>query len=275
MKTILVATDFSKCADNALVYAFEIARRANARIVLYHVVFPNQGVENNVYEAFWIDDYMKQREKALNHLIQKLHRNPDYKKVQIDIAITIGFPVPEIRRFAEEIKADLIVLGTTGATGLAGVMVGSTSGSILSKTRTPVLIVPPKRIFRKDTNVAFATDFHVKLGSHALDLMSSLLRMQNAYLKILHVLPKAGMQPDKTREASLTEKLEGIPHDFHYLHDQDLTQGVRNFVESTDATMLVTVSHEHSLLHRLFFESNTRKLAHKVKVPVLVLHDAG
>mgnify|MGYP000299412573 CR=1 FL=1 len=69
MKTILVPTDFSKCAANAFRYALEMASRTDASILLLHVVFPNEGVENNVYSAFWIDEYFKQRDQFVIKLI--------------------------------------------------------------------------------------------------------------------------------------------------------------------------------------------------------------
>jgi len=66
MKTILVPTDFSKCADNAMKYALEIAQRTKASITVLYVVFPNEGVNNNIYEAFFVDDYIQQRLAGMN-----------------------------------------------------------------------------------------------------------------------------------------------------------------------------------------------------------------
>jgi nucleotide-binding universal stress UspA family protein len=273
MTTILVPTDFSKTAHNALAYAFEMARRTGAQISLLHVIYPNQGVENNVYEAFWIDTYVEERVRALRKLAQKFQRNPAFENVQVETEAAIGFPVSEISRQAKKIKADLIVMGTTGATGLRGVFLGSIAGGVLSKTAAPVLTVPPKASFKEGGSVVYATDFRLKAAPSALEVLKNYLIVHRGHLKVLHVMDKPG-EPDKKLEASFSQKIAGIPHDFHYLHDRNIQQAVNNFLEAVDAVGLVAVAHEHSLLHKLFFESVTRQLAHQVNVPVLALHDA-
>ena len=273
MTTILVPTDFSKCAANALAYAFEIAHRTGARIALLHVVFPNQGVENNIYEAFWIDDYVAERVKAVKRTVRKFQRNPLFKNIEVTTEVTIGFPVSEIYRFAKEIKADMIVMGTTGGTGLRGVFLGSIASGVLSKTNIPVLTVPLKGSFRSGANVVMATDFRIKIDARSIGVMKEVLAVQKSRLLVVNVMDKPGQQPDKSSESAFAQKLGDIQHDFHYLHDRDVPQAISNFLESTDANGLVTISHEHSLWHRLFFDSVTQKLAHRVQVPMLVLHD--
>ena len=57
IKHILVPTDFSKCASNAMNFALEIAARTGASVKVLHVLYPNEGVDNNVYSAIWIDEY--------------------------------------------------------------------------------------------------------------------------------------------------------------------------------------------------------------------------
>lgn len=64
MKTILVPTDFSKCANNAMMYALEVAQRTgkDCRSLCR---LSEQRMDNNVYDAFWIDDYIKQRRQSM------------------------------------------------------------------------------------------------------------------------------------------------------------------------------------------------------------------
>ena len=61
MKTILVPTDFSKSANNAMRYALKIAERAGFSITVLYVVYPNEGVDNNLYDAFFVDNYVQER----------------------------------------------------------------------------------------------------------------------------------------------------------------------------------------------------------------------
>lgn len=274
MKTILVPIDFSKCAANALRYALEIAAANDAEILALHVVFPNEGVENNVYSAFWIDEYFKQREHDLNTWVRRHTRKENLKKVRTRSQCTIGFPAASIGDVVAKEGVDMVVMGTTGATGLRGVFLGSVASGVIAHTKVPVLVVPQKAAYKNNAKAVFATDFHIKVSDASLGVLRSLPQLKSGFVHVVHVQDKPGTT-DKSHESTLGQKLGEIPHDFHYLHDRDIIQAVMNFTESTDADLLVAVAHEHSLLHRLFYDSMTRKLAQRTNLPILALHDKG
>jgi len=274
MKTILVPTDFSKCSANAFRFALETAQHSGADVVALHVVFPNEGVENNVYNAFWVDEYYKQREKDLKEWVGRQAKGEKQKKVRIRSQCFIGFPVQAVHSVAEKEKADLVIMGTTGATGLRKILLGSVAAGVITRSKKPVIVVPQKASFREKVNAVFATDFRLRTDRHSLDILRELPQLQKGKIHMVNIVDKPGA-PDKSQEAAIGQKLGGIRHDFHYLHDLETVQAVMNFMESTDAEMLIAVAHEHSLLHRLFYDSTTRKLAQRVNVPMLVLHDAG
>ncbi|MBV6440394.1 MAG: hypothetical protein EPGJADBJ_02062 [Saprospiraceae bacterium] len=274
MKTILVPTDFSKCAANAFHYALEIASRTGAEIAALHVVFPNEGVENNVYSAFWIDEYYKQRERDLQNWARRHARGAAFKKIQIRTMCMIGFPAASVEEAVKKERADLVVMGTTGATGLRGVFLGSVASGVIARTQVPVLVVPQKAEFKEKTTAIFATDFRFRVSDETLNVLHRLPQLQKGTVHVVHILDKPGA-PDKSHESAIGQKLGKIRHDFHYIHDRDVPQAIMNFSESTDADFLIAVAHEHSLMHRLFYDSMTRKLAQRVNMPMLALHDKG
>lgn len=274
MKTILVPTDFSKCANNAMMYALEIAIRTGQSITVLYVVYPNEGVDNNMYDAFFVDNYVQERLDGMKTWVKKFTRSPHLKDVTIHLECRIGFPVSTITQTASELGASLIVMGTTGATGLRGVLLGSIAGGVISNSKIPVFVVPQKAVFRNTARFAFATDFKLSVSKPSMQVMREMLNLQHTGLNIVHVLADPEKQPDKRHEIALSEKLGTIPHNFHYLHDKNVVRAIHNFLESTDCNGLVAVAHEHSLLHNLFAKSVSRSLAHHTSVPILVLHDA-
>lgn len=273
MKTILVPTDFSKCANNAMTYALEVAKRLQARVVALYVVFPNEGVDNSMYDAFMIDDYLVQRNRAMKVWVRKLLKNARAESVQVETDCRVGFPVSTIVHAADELDADMVVMGTTGAAGLKGVLLGSTAGGVLVGSRRPVLVIPKGAIFRNYSRFVFATDFKMKADARSIDALKGLLSIEHAGLEVVHVIEKPGAaRPGRDVEMDLTRKLDDIPHIFHYIHDSNVPRAIGLFLESVNATGLVTVAHEHTLLHKLFFKSVSRALAHHTSVPMLVLH---
>lgn len=273
MRTILVPTDFSKSAANALHYALELAARTGASVVVQHIVYPNEGVDNNVYNAFWSEEYLAQRQKSLSEWTRRQKKKPAFAEVQIQTDITVGFPVTGIAEAAEKYAADLIVMATTGASGIRGVFLGSVAAGVLAKVNLPTLVVPQKAGYRPTHQYVLATDYRFHVDDKSLDVLRILPEIRQNKLRVVHVLSQPGELPDHNREQHLREKLEGFDMDFHYLHDRDVPQAISNFIEAVDADALIAIAHEHSLLHRLFYDSFTRRLAHRVRVPVLVLHD--
>jgi nucleotide-binding universal stress UspA family protein len=273
MKTILVPTDFSKAAANALNYALEIASRTGATVHLLHVMAPTEGVNNSVYEIFWMDDYIKARRESLSQLGRRALRKQGLGDVAIQAEVRLGYPLTEILQYGKEIKADLIVMGTTGTTGLKQVFLGSTTAAVFGKVRIPVLAVPAKGAFRSGGRFALATDFHLQLDAASLAVLKELLDVHDTGLTVVHIAKKPKDMPDHRQEEQFMRKIDGLKPDFHYLEGENVPQEVGNFLEAAGANGLIAVSHDHSLLHRLFSDSVTRQLAHRVHVPMLVLHD--
>ena len=97
--------------------------------------------------------------------------------------------------------------------------------------------------------------------------------MHQSKLQIVHILSRPGESTDKSKEELVSEQLQKIPHNFHYIHDADVPQALNDYLEATEANILVTVSHQHGFWHKVLYESISKTLAQHTKVPTLVLHD--
>lgn len=273
MKKILVPTDFSACAANALKYAAELAARAEAELTVLHVIYPNDGMNNNMYDAFWVDDYVQQRMEDTSTWSQKILEDSGFKDVvPLTTHCNIGFPAGTIVDTAEDLKVALVVMGTTGATGLKGILMGSTAGGVIAKGECPVLTIPPEASFTEGRSFVLATDMSLNLNKATIDAVHLVLNAHRAALNVLHVL-REDEALNHQFEKGVGASLGTIPHHFHYLHSNNVTTAVDHFIQSTDAAGVIAVSHHHSALHQLFYRSVSRSLAERVQVPALVIQD--
>ena len=273
MKKILVPTDFSTCAGSALKYALGLAQKIEAEITVLHVIFPNDGINNNLYDAFWIDDYVTQRNRDLKEWSSQIKADLGNPEVKVHYACSIGFPVGVIADTASEMGATFVVMGTMGATGLKGILLGSTAGGVIAQAKIPVFTVPAGATFGPKADFVLATDFNMRTDKKSHKALELVLQAHGAKLTLLHVL-KEGENPQPDREQAISSQLEGIDHHFRYIHDNDVPNAVDNFIESTNAGGLIAVAHNHSLLHQLFYRSVSRAMAGRVQVPMLSLHYA-
>lgn len=143
-RQILVATDFSPHAANALQLATELAKTCDATIQLIHVydVIPYTLPEGMpVYDA----TQLAQVRESLGQQLRKAEaqlRSAGVREVQS--ALREGQPSSEIPRVAQEEGCDLIVMGTHGRSGVAHLLLGSVAERVMRKAPCAVLVVPMK-----------------------------------------------------------------------------------------------------------------------------------
>jgi nucleotide-binding universal stress UspA family protein len=150
IRKILYATDLSKNSSFAFVYAMELAKKHEAKIVILHAIEPIP-----LYVEFYgfLPDTTspKQQEATIDqvktHLQNFCQKAEDqYGPPCIDlvskILVTVGYPPAEILNTADKEECDVIVLGTHGKGFLVHTFLGSVSSAVLHRTRKPVFIVP-------------------------------------------------------------------------------------------------------------------------------------
>jgi nucleotide-binding universal stress UspA family protein len=139
LRTILHPTDFSNYSNYAFRLACSLARDYGARLVVLHVAQPPTAVigEGVMPLPTAID---------LRPLHEQLHQlRPADPTMLVEHRLVEGDAAVEILRVAEEIKCELIVLGTHGRTGLSRLLMGSVAEQIVRKASCPVLTVKTSR----------------------------------------------------------------------------------------------------------------------------------
>jgi nucleotide-binding universal stress UspA family protein len=135
LRTILHPTDFSNYSNYAFRLACSLARDYGARLVVLHVAQPpTVVVGEGVMPLPTAIDQERLQEQPHQLRPVDLTMRVEHRLVGGDAAI-------EVLRVGEEIKCDLIVLGTHGRTGLSRLLMGSVAEQIVRKASCPVLTV--------------------------------------------------------------------------------------------------------------------------------------
>ena len=267
MKKLLVPTDFSPNAKNALHFAIEMANRFDSEITLLHMyqVYSTGGMFVSV------ERYMKENigERMLG-LISDAERRLK-AGARIDTKLIRGESAGIIAEVAEQSGYDLIVMGTQGASGLAGVFLGSTTEAVMRRTRVPVLAIPAGLAFRPLRVIVLAADAAGISYASVLAPLLHLARRFNAKVKVYHKDTGAG---DSGIDPSVDIFLDGIDHSFHYGQEgEQINRSINDFVKENQADLLCMIRRERGFLSDIFHVSATSKEIFKSPVPLLVLHD--
>jgi nucleotide-binding universal stress UspA family protein len=146
IRSILLPTDFSECAECALPYATQLARQADAKIICLYVVeamMPPVGYAP-VAEPLPAVDVSEQLQHSAERELPKLATREECAGLQVEELIVHGEAAVEIVRVAREREVDLIVISSHGRTGLGRMLFGSTAESVVRHAHCPVLVVKPK-----------------------------------------------------------------------------------------------------------------------------------
>jgi universal stress protein A len=142
-KKILCPVDFSEVSNAALRLAASVAKDCEAGLVLIHVVEPIVAPADFTFGPMTsgeVEDRLVERSStAVAELAKTLNLPPS----KISTRVERGRASSEIVRVAHEEKADLLVMGTHGYTGMAHVLLGSTAERVIRKAPCPVLTLRP------------------------------------------------------------------------------------------------------------------------------------
>jgi nucleotide-binding universal stress UspA family protein len=137
-KTIIWATDGSETADRALPYAKGLAEGADKTLVVVHVKELLVG-RGGGYPVYADDDELVAKIEAQ---VDEIRKGGVAVELKLATAASFG-PAHFVAKIAEEVAADVIVVGTRGHGPIAGALLGSVAQHLLHDAHCPVLAVPP------------------------------------------------------------------------------------------------------------------------------------
>ena len=145
VRSILLPTDFSGCANYALPYAATIARATGASIVCLHVIEPVVPAVGytGLTEPLPLADISDQLEESAEKELPRLAESDEVADLNIEEVIVHGDAAAEIVRVANEREVDLIVISSHGRAGLGRILFGSTAEAVVRHASCPVLVVKP------------------------------------------------------------------------------------------------------------------------------------
>jgi nucleotide-binding universal stress UspA family protein len=273
MKQILVATDFSPSAANAMEYAMSLAALLKLDVCAVHAIHPTEGIDNSIYNAIFIEDYYANKRRALGEWVETYAKQGQFKHVKVSTLCDVGFLKNVIASYIAAHSVDLLVMGVTGATGISGI-VGSNASMMVAKVKVPTLIVPLESRFPVQPVITLATDYETKLSTDDVRALNELIKaFDTAKMQVLYVEEKSDAQHIQTGEERLKNLIIHTDLEFNYLKGSSPLNGISDFVDARQTDILCLVKHHHNVIYRLFSRSTVNQLMNRTVKAILVLHE--
>ncbi len=286
MKKIIVPTDFSEQATNALSLACEMAQTIKAKIVLIHVIehskkqttFMGSSALNTTasmstgvaMDDIYFIELFKKRKKQMAEVLA----DPAFQGVEIIDKIMLGTPYHAIEEEITESEADFIIMGTTGVSNWEESLIGSTAEKVVRHAGCPVLTLRKKVKMSGIKKIAFASDFREEKPAY-LRLVKKICELFNAELHLVYVNTPSHFKNERDIDRNLksfaiaNDLLNFKTHVYSHLHEEE---GIVWFAEDHKMDMVMLATSGRTGFSRLFEHSIAEDVVNFSKKPVLTFN---
>lgn len=278
-KSILIPTDFSSNAFNAVVYAFELFHDQECVFHIYHTYYIRASKEGNpLFPVPDPQEYDNAKQQVLSKMElwkAKVSALVNSEKHHLKFDFEYGFFLDLMNLKVQKEDVDLIIMGTRGSTDDKKIVYGRNTIDVMEKVRhCPVLGIPKNVDFKKLNEIVFPTDFKRKWNLKELDVLLEILKIANAQLRVLHIGNEADLDETQLENKKLLEtQFSSCEHSFHWLQNVSLDDGLLLFVEKRNSGMIAFVNRKHRFFGTIFSNPLIIKLGLQTTVPLLALHN--
>lgn len=270
MNRILVPTDFSEQAENALKVAAMLAKSHDAEIYLLHMMeIPMNKIDpgsslSDVPEALF---FMRLAHKRFEDLIKS-----DYLQgITVHETVKADITFNEIKDSCKEYNIDLIVMGSHGATGLKEMFIGSNAEKVVRTSDIPVLVIKNEHETFEVDDFVFASDFkndNKETYKQAVGLAKAL----NAKIHLLMVNTANNFLTTHEAKARINDFISGQSFNNYTItihNDTTVEQGILNFSKDINADLIGISTHGRQGIAHFFNSSISEDLVNHAKRPVI------
>ncbi len=287
---ILVPVDYSEYSIKACRFAAIIAKKSNKTIHLFHAFYSpafdlieltggvqtQQQLRADVTEKL-IEGEIKEMEKFIKNLLN-YNEFSGIDETRITQEVKAGLAKDEILDVAEEVRPDIVVMGTRGTNKKSSSFLGSITETAINKIKVPVLAIPDNYLFSGDekfNRIVYLTDFD-ESDFLSIKKLMDFTCMFNMSIHCIHIGPKS----DKWE----TLKMDGLKDYFqnaykeenvqcHILEKEpDLLHSLDKYVSENDVDIISLTARKRSLLKKVFSRSVAKKVFYHSTIPLLVFH---
>ena len=280
MKKILFPTDFSPVADHAFIYALKLAHQIGASITTLHCYelpalksshLPR--TTRQIYETMSLEEFANYKDNVPH--LRAIAEQTGLTSIPLDHVMKEGEAIFNIIRMAKVDKFDLIVLGTTGASGIKKIFLGSVAAETMENAPCPVLAIPEKAVFDGVIDqVAFTTDYKEE-EVRALKWLANWPPMHDANIHCLHV--------DLKHTDDLTNRMDIFSGNFtgqknvgfSVVDHTHFEKAIVQFIAEKKIDLLAMVIHKRNFLKELFTYSFTKSLSYHLTTPILAIPESA
>ncbi len=287
LRRILAPIDLSPASENSLRYACQLAQIFGSSVeVVYAMDSIFEGKEPS--PTGFLSGYKKAMQDEVDQFVRDAlgeeslfypapdfnHDAPTTEPDQPVLRTRIVFGFPEDVLADLSVKADLVVMGTTGRGNITRKLFGSVSVAVSNRAHCPVLLIPPQAQFKGFKNILYASNFE-SLDALAIKQTVTFARRFNGQMHFVHVGPAGEQGVDLERklfEINYIYADPEMPYIFHKIVGDDLIDALHDYAFAQRIDLFIFVTHHRAFWESILHRSMSKEMLLHTSAPVLVIH---
>lgn len=272
MKKILVPTDFSPEAENALKVAAQIAKKFDSEIFLLHMldlpldlIDPSRPKSSgDLPEAIF---FMKLAHQRFNKIMRK-----DYLKgIKVHETVEFHEAFDGIMEISKKHECDVIIMGSSGAEGLKEIFIGSNTEKVVRNSEIPVLVIKKEIPLFEVKKFIFATD----LDPETIDTFKNAIEFAHKLETTIELVMVNTAGKFKTTEEideklkTYTSNIDDADYNFSVYNDVNVETGILNYGNKINADLIGISTHGRQGLAHFINGSLSEDLVNHAKRPIV------
>ncbi len=272
MNKILVPTDFSEQAENALKVAAQMARKFDSEIFLLHMlelpldlIDPSQsGGSGDLPEAIF---FMKLAHQRFSEVMKK-----DYLEgIKVHETVEFHEAFDGIMEISNKYDCDVIIMGSNGAEGLKEIFIGSNTEKVVRNSEIPVLVIKRNLPIFDVKKFVFATDLNLETIPTFLKAVEFSKKLQAKIELVMVNTPSKFITTSKMEEKLklYTEQVKEEDYHFTLYNDVSVETGILNYGNKINADLIGISTHGRQGLAHFINGSISEDLVNHAKRPIV------
>jgi len=272
MKRILVPTDFSEHAEDALKVAAQIAKKNNSEIIILHMLeLPHQS-NDAIMGGISIPESMLFMKKA-NEMLDEVASRPYLDDIPITEVVKMDKPIHGITQISKDYDIDLIIMGSHGSSGVEELLIGSNTEKVVRNSEIPVLIIKKSISNFNATNIVFASDFSDE-AKKPFEKLLNFTKLFDSKLHLVTICTPNSFKPTHSSEKAMTDFVSQFNisnYTTQIYNDTNIEKGIINFSNKIDADIIGMCTHGRTGFAHFFNGSISEGLVNHAVRPIITL----
>ncbi|SFD24755.1 universal stress protein [Flavobacterium phragmitis] len=272
MKRILVPTDFSEHAEDALKVATQIAKKNNSEIIILHMLELPHQTNDAILGGISIPESMLFMKKA-NEMLDKISEKPYLDGIEVTEIVKMDKPIHGITQISKEHDIDLIVMGSHGSSGVEELLIGSNTEKVVRNSEIPVLVIKNDIPNFTAANVVFASDFSEE-AKKPFEKLLNFTKLFDSKIHLVNICTPNSFKPTHVAEEAINEFVDQFNisnYTTQTYNDTNIEKGIINFANRINADIIGMCTHGRTGFAHFFNGSISEGLVNHAVRPVITL----